>query len=395
MAYIALFLSIGISTITLIILLVFCLIKTPFKEILKTLRENPFCKIMVCLYLFQVIGLLYTTNFNTGLFELEKKASFLLIPLLVLPLFQKESIDDDVIFKRIGYITLISSLVLLCIATFKNLVLKDPQAFYFENFTSIPVHYVYYSMYFACGSLFLIDVLFDTLVKKEYGVFIIILLFVYSLGFLILIASKTGIIAFGLTAMFFLYKKIQSKTIFGLSLVMLFMSASLILYFNDTTRSRFTELSQNLSILTRDKLGDEVITDLNMRLLFWKISIVHSWRDHLVLTGVGTGDAQDYLDSVYSNPNYRLYGYIGWDSHNQWVFTFIQLGLLGIFVMAVLYAKYFKEAFGRNDLKFITFLIITFGFSLSESILESNKGIVFFSLLFTLLCVSYKKQLPA
>jgi O-antigen ligase len=176
---------------------------------------------------------------------------------------------------------------------------------------------------------------------------------------------------------------------------MLFLSGSLILYFNDTTRSRFTELTQNLSILTRDKLGEEVITDLNMRLLFWKISILHSWNDHLVLTGVGTGDAQDYLDSLYTHPNYQLYGYVGWDSHNQWVFTFVQLGVIGVAAMALLFGWSFKGAFRRSDLRFMIFLIITFGFSQSESILESNKGIVFFSLLFTLLCVSYnKKQLP-
>ena len=391
-SYIGLFFPIGVSNMTLIALLVFCVIKTKPGEILKTIRENQFSQIIIALYLLQIVGLLYTENVKTGIFILEKKVSLLLIPIFVLPLFQKEDSLEDTLIEKIGIITLLSSFCLLGIATFKAFFLNDSQAFFFENFTSPFVHYVYYAMYFACGSLLLIDAVFDRLLERKYGVFIIILLFIYSLGFLILVASKTGILAFGLASIVFLYKKIQSKRVFTLSMAMLLLVASLILYFNETTRSRFTELTQNLSILTRDELGEEVITDLNMRLLFWKISVVHSLNDHLFLAGVGTGDAQDYLDSLYTNPKYQLYGYVGWDPHNQWIYTFIQLGLLGVLIMALLYTTSVIRAITQNDLKFLISLIITFGFSQSESILESNKGIVFFSLLLTILCIPYKKK---
>lgn len=393
-AYIGLFLPIAVSNITIIALLVFCLIKTTPREILRTIKENRFLQIIAALYFLQVIGLLYTDNLKTGFFILEKKISLLLIPVFVLPLFQKFDVYNNFIFRRIGYITLISSFYLLGVATFRTFVLHDSQAFYFENFTSALVHYVYYSMYFACGSLLLIDALFDTLIDKKYAVLIITPLFVYSLAFLILVASKTGIGVFCLASIFFLYKRIPNKKLFALSLLLLLTAVSVLFYFNPTTRNRFIGLEQNLSFLKLDDFrGHEVyITDLNMRLLFWKISLVHSWRDHLVLTGVGTGDCQDYLDSLYALPQYQLYGYIGWDSHNQWVFTFIQLGVIGVLVMALLYGKYFIEAFKRHDVRFLSFLIITIGFSFSESILESNKGIVFFALLFTILSASYYKR---
>jgi O-antigen ligase len=127
-------------------------------------------------------------------------------------------------------------------------------------------------------------------------------------------------------------------------------------------------------------------------LLFWKLSVGHLWKDNSIITGVGTGDAQDYIDSIYNLPSYKLYGYIGWDSHNQWIFTLIQIGVAGVLVMALLYAKYLKEAFKKMDLNFMAFLLITFWFSFSESILESNKGIVFFSLFFTILAAPYSKK---
>ncbi len=393
LSYIGMFFSIRIGNIALVPLLVFCLISVKPKDILHTLRENAFSKIIVGLFLLQVIGLSYTSNISMGLFMLEKKASFLLIPLLVLPLLQKVAIDNRIIFLRLGYITLLSSLVLLCIAVYKMLVLKAHNAFYFENFTSI--HYVYYSLYFAIGSLLLIDSLLETLLKRKYGFLILTLLFVYSLSIQILVGSKTGIIGFCLASIFLLYQQIANKKLFAISILVFFISTALILYSNDTTRSRFVGLTEDASVLTQENLaGDDfVVTGLTLRLLFWKISLAHSWEDHPLL-GAGTGDAQDYINSLLTLPKIQLNSFVNFDSHNQWVFTFVQLGLIGILGMAWLFGKYFREAYRSLDLKLISFLIITLGFSLSESILESNKGIIFFTLFFTIFSVPYSSTLP-
>lgn len=392
LTYAGMFFPLIISNITLIVLLGFCLYYIRPKDIVTTFKENPFLRIIVAMYFLQVIGLLYTTNYQTGFFVLEKKLSLLLIPLIGLPLLHKVDADISLILKRIGTITLLSSVVLLVIATFKTLVIHDSHAFYFENVTSI--HYVYYSIYFASGSLLLIDNIFDEYVKKKYGYAIIAVLFTYSLIILILIASKTGIMAFGLASVFFLYKRLTNKKIFATAILLMWLSVAILFYFNETTRSRFTGLSEHLSVLTLDDFRghDMYYNDLNMRLLFWKISVVNICKDHAFLTGVGTGDAQDYINVLYALPQYQLNGYIDWDSHNQWVYTFVQLGLIGVALMAFLYVRFFRAAFIHMDLKFISFLIITLAFSFSESILESNKGIVFFSLLFTLFSVRYKKS---
>lgn len=398
LAYSGLYFSIAVSNITLFALVLFCLINTRPSEFIQSLRQHTLPKLLAGLYLLLVLGLLYTSNQKTGLFILEKKAALLLIPLLALPLFERIQVPRSSVYGILGVITIGSSLLLLFIASFKALVIQDSQAFYFENFTTPLIHYVYYAMYFAIGSLFLIDSLFDSMVKRKNGAAFLILLFVYSLSFLILVASKTGILAFSLASVFLLYKRIQSRKLFLLSLFTLIISASVVLYFNETTRNRFTELTQNLSLLTRDQLGDwneEVITGLNMRLLFWKISVIHIWQDNRMLWGTGTGDTQDYLDALYTNPKYNRYGYVGWDTHNEWVFTFVQLGLIGVVVLALLYFSYWRKASQKGDLKFIVFLFITLAFSMSESILESNKGIVYFSLFFTLFASAYSQKAPA
>jgi hypothetical protein len=361
------------------------------REIVDTVRNNSFSKLCIALYALQIIGLAYTANYSAGFFILEKKLTLLVIPLLLLPVLQKTDLDLKSLFRLIGIITILSSLVLLFIAGFKLLVLNNQDAFYFERVTSI--HYVYYSIYFACGSLFLIDAAFDDYGKTKYGFIVVITLFLYALGMLVLIASKTGMMAFGLVSVILLYKRIGNKKMFALAILLFIFAGTAFLYFNETTRSRFYGLSDHLSVLQlNDFRGHEVpITDLNMRLLFWKISILHVWQDYAFMFGVGTGDAQDYINNLYALPQYNLMGYTNWDSHNQWVYTFIQLGLMGIAIMSVLYGKYIIQTLKKEDLKFLSFLLITLAFSFSESILESNKGIVFFALLFTLFCANDKK----
>jgi O-antigen ligase len=399
LAYAGMFLPILVSNITLFLLLLFCLLQTPLNEYIRSFKAHPLLPLITASYVLLLLGLLYTTNLPVGYFVLEKRAGLLLIPLLAMPLFQRLEVGRELgLFRIIGLITLLTSALLLLIGGYNAWILNDPNAFYFETFTRPFIHYVYYAIYFAVGMLCFLDSLFERWIARRHGVILLLSLFVYSLGFLMLVASKTGVLAFSVGSIFLLYRRLQSRKVFLLSLLTLALSASVFLYYNDTTRSRFTELTQNLSILTRDQLGDwneEVITGLNMRLLFWKISVIHIVNDGMVLQGTGTGDTQDYLDALYTNPVYNRRGYVGWDTHNQWVFTFVQLGLAGVSVWAVLYYLYAWKADRENDLKFLAFLLVTFAFSMSESILESNKGIVYFALFFTLFASRYPRLTPA
>jgi O-antigen ligase len=388
-AFGGLFFPINISNIAVGLLLLGCIFLFKPRDLLFTLRNNPFLMIFVVLYAVQIIGLSYTENMKNGFFVLEKKIAMLLMPCMLIPAINKSGADLDEILKKFGFISLGSSVVLLLIAAVKSMVFHDPNAFYYEDFTSI--HYVYYAIYFACGSLFVINAYFDQLVKTRYGAVGIGVLFIYSLAILTLVASKTGLAIFGVTSTILLYAKIRNKRLFVLSFIVFIAAASVLLYFNPTTRNRFVVLSENLSIVFDENLSDKAsyVTGLNMRLIFWRLPIVQIFHDNLALTGVGTGDAQDFIDDLLNKPPVQLYGYIGWDSHNQWVFGFIQLGLIGLLPLGFLYFRSFKAAMRNQDTYFMIFLLITLGFSFTESILESNKGIIFFSLVLACLASRY------
>jgi O-antigen ligase len=391
--YVGMFFPIAISNIPLILLFVFCLLQLKPLEMIVSIRQSLFAKLILAMYLLQIVGLLYTKNYSSGFFMLEKKVCFLLIPVPVLSAFIKLKIEPRSILRILGIITVASSLVLFCIAFYRKFILNDPQAFFFESFGDFegfsPIHYVYYAMYFGCGSLILIDSLYEQLKNHKLGWLAVSGLYAYSLGVMTLVASKTGIGVFILATLVFLFFKIPNKKIVAVSFFAVGLLTFLLLSFNETTQNRFKGLTDHLSMVTEgEQIKDANFNGLNMRLLFWKIQISHLWGDGIFLTGTGTGDNQDYIDSLYKLPQYKL-PYIGWDSHNQWVYTLVQVGVVGVLLMGALFFYYAIKAVRSVDVKLLSFLIITLGFSFTESILESNKGIVFFTFFFCFLAMSH------
>lgn len=384
------FFPLGVNNVLLVILLVYSAFTVSLKDITQNLLQNRYAQILIFVFALQAIGLLYTTNISAGYFMLEKKISFLLIPLFLLPRLSKGALDFNLFFKRIGYIGVFGSLALLLIAVFRKFVLHYDKAFYFESFRSFegfaPIHYVYFALFFCCGSLFLIESVFSELVKKRYGYFFLAAVFIYAACIMTLVSSKTGILAFVVCSIILLYFKVPNKKAFTLSIAMILICLSVLFYLNQTTRERFLSgLSHDLTIFTVEGLPKGLeFTDLNMRLVFWKISITHLFRDNLFLTGVGTGDVQDYIDSLFVLSQYQITGYLGWNSHNQWIYTLVQLGVLGIISMLLLFLYPLFMSLRNSNVKFLIFLISSLAFSLTEAIFEVNKGIVFFVLFLTL-----------
>lgn len=374
-------LPIAISNIVLGILLVYAAILVRPADIKTTLLQNWVARALLFYFVLQLIGMTYTANWAAGIFVLEKKLSFLLMPVVLLPAMVKHHLDVRRIFRWIGFITMAGSAGMVLYAMVY--LPQDPTALYFENVT--PIHYVYYSLYFGCCSLILLDDLSATWKATLKGVTGLTVLYVWSLLVMVLVASKTGLMMFIAASFLVLYHHVPSRKAFLVAAVSVLLLGATFLSLNDTTRSRFLNLTENLSVLQRDHLvPGEHITDLNMRLLFWKISISHAVADGYWITGTGTGDCQDYINEVYNLPQYKFYGYINWDSHNQWVFAFLQLGIAGILALAWIFGKSIFVAFRQKSIPWLCFLVITGGFTLSESILESNKGIVFFVLMMVL-----------
>jgi O-antigen ligase len=117
-----------------------------------------------------------------------------------------------------------------------------------------------------------------------------------------------------------------------------------------------------------------------VRLSIWKCSF-DVIKDHW-MWGVGTGDAQDELQKAYERRKFYFASmYNRYNAHNQYLQNLLMNGILAlvVFLASVIYPLYLSLREGGNLRMYTIFLFAVALIFCTESYLEINKGIVFYS----------------
>lgn len=117
-------------------------------------------------------------------------------------------------------------------------------------------------------------------------------------------------------------------------------------------------------------------------------------KDIRILTGFGTGDDNDALFNCYAAHGYDWILSQKYNAHNQYLQSVLQNGIIGgvlcfLFIAAPLLSK---KVSVQEDLDFIVFSTLFGIFSLTESTLEVQKGVVFFAFFYGMLAYYAGKQ---
>ncbi len=116
---------------------------------------------------------------------------------------------------------------------------------------------------------------------------------------------------------------------------------------------------------------------VNLRLAIWEISF-QVIEDHW-LKGVGLSRLNKTMDDYYMRNDFEFGLSNHFNPHNQFLQTFVILGFAGFILLIFIFLSSFKLALSKKDVLMIVFLSTFFLFSISESTLAVNKGVVFFS----------------
>jgi O-antigen ligase len=96
--------------------------------------------------------------------------------------------------------------------------------------------------------------------------------------------------------------------------------------------------------------------------------------------GVGTGDSQSALQSSYTKKNYVFAIFNNCDAHNQYLEETIAFGLPGLFIFLLcLVLPFGYVLYSKDHSLYLVFLLLFAVICLSESILQLNKGIIWYS----------------
>jgi O-antigen ligase len=340
------------------------------QDSIKNLRKQKGTLFFICSYLVYLIGLLYTSNSSFGMREIEYKLALLLMPIIigVTPKMSNKTLNYLLVaFLISNFVTAISCLVI-------NLV--ENQFSYIPTYTELSVFVS--PNYFIIYIDFCIVVMLNKVAKEKNskGIALIILLLLFFICFNLLLASKMGIMIMAIILIYYGFKYLKRYSIF-LPPALIFLGlafGTIFINTNPKAKSRFTNLK---SALNSERIDKNTTESSRIRLLVWE-QAVNIIKEH-PLIGVGTGDSKDSLLEKYKRAGISHALSNRYNAHNQYLEWLITLGVLGFIVLEGYLVYLFWIALkNRNHL--LKWFIVIFSLAfLTESVLETQAGLIFFS----------------
>ena len=393
--------SVPLNGLSMILLSAVWIVEGDWKNKYKKLLANKIAILFIAFYLLHVIGLTYSENLDQGFSELEKRVAFVIFPVV---LSTTKYLDNRAVRKILGFFTatcFIAAVICLTNALYFHFVQNDSSYLFYHKLGSAVNfdHAVYFSFYIGV-SIFIVI----TFLKHKWEVLSAtrrssyVLLTIFFIVFLVLLSSKMIIPAVLLLCASFLWRVIVQKKgiLIGLVALFLFLGAcGLVIFAVPNIKERFKEILVDKYDQTNPLLLDDYefyhFTGGAIRLAIWKMSVEIVNERKAWLLGLGTGDSQDVLTATYiekhvypGDKTLGIKGFLHYNAHNQFIQFYLIFGVIGVLLFLCILTLSFRVAFAHSTL-FLLFLTLFTCFSLTESTLYVQKGIVpflFFTSLF-------------
>jgi O-antigen ligase len=250
-------------------------------------------------------------------------------------------------------------------------------AFTNHNFAEpIDMHATFFSLQIVLALVYMLSMLIKentTLTKVFYGT----CCFILAAG-IIQLSSKSVFVALfliiNIAFPFLLLRGVQRKRF-----IIVAASISVLIVigiFNSRAfRDRYlTELRQDLSQSTAGETTDP-------RLARWEIAADLVSKSPFI--GYGAGSEIGLLQEKYfAKKFYRSY-LNGLNAHNEYLSFLIKSGVWGLAIYLVTIVYGFKKAIQKKDILFFSFMLLLAIVSLSENILDADKGVIYYSFFFS------------
>ena len=335
-------------------------------------KENLALFVLILFYLITFLSGFWSNNLNEWRIHTQVKLSLLLFPAFYL--FGKTKKDLFFLFIKFFFFASVAiSLLQLTVFFYKLLFLK--YIFYrtISSYFCLFMHPSYFSLFidFALISGFFISK-DKTLDKKIYAAGSILLVINIFLAM-----SK---IAFLVTAIIIVYIVLNSRN--RTSKRITFLLTIIAIISGVIFSPRFSELAKSTYNFEKILSNPNLTTSSTAtRVLTWNASleVFNSFSTIEKILGTGTGDAKNVLLQFYKTHNYKFPYEKKLNSHNQFLETLIETGILGFSILLFLFtfAIYFSLKYNNRFL--FWFLIIMFLNFTVESMLNRQVGVLFFA----------------
>tara|TARA_B110000902_G_scaffold45676_1_gene51383 strand:- start:164 stop:1423 length:1260 start_codon:yes stop_codon:yes gene_type:complete len=358
----------------MVIFTIVCLIYGDYSQL--KIKKNWIKLSIVSLWLLPFIQLLLLNKIDEYLSNIIVKVTLFLIPILILIGYHSNKINLSGVLKFFISGTVTASLLCFINAVISYYFLKDENALTYASLTLFH-HPSYFTMYlnFVVGLTYLNNLKPIKNFKLSTISSSIIISF---LSFFILFASsRTGWITNILVHLFFISymfydKKISKKAI--IYFLVLMIPFTTVIYTNNFIQSRFNEIINN----TFQKMDQrEVRSSTSARKKIWSSSlklIKEKW-----ITGYGTGLSKKVVQEQFKKDGHDYLNRKNYNSHNQYIQVFLEQGVFGFLLLVFFTFGMLYLSLQQYDFIYALFIVIMILNFMTESILETQSGVIFFA----------------
>jgi len=350
-------------------------------------------------YIWQLIGILYSSDVKMGWANLYGRLSLIIFPMIMFNPAERVKTKNNLLLKVFTLSTSVYIIACFIYAFIRSLSLNNgtwlfnphPQDFFWLNYFfgmdfTFSIHPSYLAMYVLLSFFIATEAGNDRSLILKYRIFWIIL-GIFLLISLYFISSRAGLLAaFILIPVYAIYKiiKIRKSKVFWIIIVLMIIPVlALVIKNNTRIKSLFKDIS--------DEHKSE-ITINDDRLKIWK-SALTIIEDNFVL-GVGIGDVRTELVKEYDRQGEQRLSDERLNAHNQFLEVFLENGIIGLVIFLGLMSFMAYLAISEENLLYSIFIIMMIVYFMFETILYRLAGVSFFSL-FSFLLLYYKSDSQA
>ncbi|MBN2893859.1 MAG: O-antigen ligase family protein [Bacteroidales bacterium] len=402
--------GIFLSKITILVWIFFWIIfvvSNRFKLKIQLSKPQKILFISLLIFLLlHILGLLYTENIKAGLRNINIKIYLFVIPFIVVSSSNFLSQKSKSILNSFVLGNILTSLFLVIRAFYRSLNIIDGKIFFnasvnsdYSFFESISYwgNYFFYSPFSFFGHpsyaslMILISVaiiifhnnifqkektflstFFDNKIIRQTIIFFLI-------GIVFLLSSKANFLA--LIVSFFLilvFSGIKRK----------YLYIFLMILFSIVILSRNGRFSIYLKYLTQEKTTNSSIKSGTQRYYIWQSAF--EIIDENFIYGVGTGDVDDEFSNHVGNDKLKSLNNL----HNEFIESFVRLGLSGFLTILFIFIFGFWYAYKNRNFTLLLFFTITAINFFFESMLDRVSGTIIFAFFYSFLPFSKQKTTP-
>lgn len=336
-----------------------------------------------CVFLLALFGLLLTSNLSEAFFRIQQKVLLLLIPLVYFTVPADWLKETKGIFASLIFGVLLACVICLTVAFMRYAATGSSTFFFSRELVESTVIDLYpYVLAVLClGSIVILaEHVFTKCVLPDFFSIRTSMLTILFLAVMVLLLGVKQL-WIALAVLMAVYTvRAKSRRIY-VALVIMFTCLAIAVSTFPVLKGRIIEALSEQS--KENPLNDnpetgKPLNGVALRRAIW-VCAMDVVKENPLL-GVGTGDGQDALQKAYLNRNFVLAGkYNRFNAHNQYLQVAVNFGLIGLVVwlgaMVSLMRGHWQNWMLLSLMGLLLFSMLT------ESMLETNKGVLAFSFL--------------